>query len=176
MEHILIRVHYAHIVDIRYYGGDVTCIHSNSIEVWLRLLCYNNKQWYLFPWQAAEAERQAVEEARRLAEEAQAAALAAATAEREEKERLEAEAAAARAEAERREKEALAKEEEARVARDELEQQRYIPVLRVLIVCVGTVCTSYTLQEENFHWNLTSPISLNGKKIAKLKFCSLSYF
>ena len=62
------------------------------------------------------------------------------------------------------------------MARDELEQQRYVPVLRVLIVCVGTVCTSYTLQEENFHWNLTFPISLNGKKIAKHKFRSLLYF
>ena len=87
------------------------------------------------PWQAAEAERQAVDEARRLAEEAQAAALAAATAEREEKERLEAEAAAARAEAERREKEALAKEEEARVARDELEQQRYVGTYSVCSGC-----------------------------------------
>jgi len=73
---------------------------------------------------AAEDERKAVEEARQLAEAAQAAALAAASAEREERERLEGEAAAARAEAERREKEALVKEEEARVAREELEQQR----------------------------------------------------
>lgn len=84
-------------------------------------------------YQAAEAERLAVEEARQLAEDAQAAALAAVTAEREERERLEAEAAAARAEAERREMEALAKEEEARQARDELEAQRSVGRCPILI-------------------------------------------